>query len=238
MDAQRSILIAHGQAPVRIGLADSLPKASFRVVAEAADAASAIEQTARLQPDLCLIDLGIDGGGIRAAFEISVAAPQTAIVMLSDSGSDEDLLQSLRAGAAGYLSAEAEPHRLPDVLSAVLAGEAAIPRRLVARLIEAWRKRDPSGPASGHGGRAELTRREWEVLTLMRDGLTTRQIAERLLISPVTVRRHVSKLVKKLDVPDRHTAVALAESHQRRSPAERPSRSSARAGAPPVGGVR
>ena len=92
--------------------------------------------------------------------------------------------------------------------------QAAVPRTLVARLIEDYRRRDPPRrlPVGG-GDSAELTEREWEVLGRMRDGLRTAEIAEALGVSPVTVRRHVSEILRKLRVPDREAALRLAQEH-------------------------
>jgi DNA-binding NarL/FixJ family response regulator len=88
----------------------------------------------------------------------------------------------------------------------VVAGEAALPRALVARLIDEFRGRGHRVWGTGNPG-AELTPRQWEVLHLMRDGLSTNEIAERLFVSPVTVRRHVSTILQRMQVPDRESAV-------------------------------
>jgi DNA-binding NarL/FixJ family response regulator len=150
------------------------------------------------------------GGGIAAAAEISSRLPEAAIVMLTVSRDDADLFDALRAGASGYLLKDIDPARLPLALEGVLAGEAALPRGLVARLVEEFRSRSKSKrllSASPHAAR--LTDREWDVLELLREGLTTAEIAARLAIAPVTVRRHVSEILRKLRVPDREAAVRL-----------------------------
>jgi DNA-binding NarL/FixJ family response regulator len=156
------------------------------------------------------------GGGIAAAAEISTKVPQTAVVMLTISRNDEDLFDALRAGAVGYLLKDTNPERLPHALRGVLEGEAALPRTLVARLVDEFRERGrrrriPLLRARG----VELTSREWEVLELMREGLTTKQIAGRLSISPITVRRHVGVILRKLDVTDRADALRLLDERSR-----------------------
>jgi len=130
--------------------------------------------------------------------------------MLTVSRNDRDLFDSLRAGAAGYLLKDTDPARLPDALRGVMAGEAAVPRGLVARLIDEFRTRGTRRrlPLVGSRG-VELTSREWEVLDQLAAGLTTAQIADRLRVSPVTVRRHISAILEKLAVPDRAGAVEV-----------------------------
>jgi DNA-binding NarL/FixJ family response regulator len=190
----------------------TLVDAGFEVVAEAADSPGAVEAAERERPDLCLLDVHMPGGGIRAAGEILERLPDTAVVMLTVSRNDEDLFDALRAGAAGYLLKDTDPERLPHALRGVLAGEAAVPRTLVARVIDEFRThgRRRRVPLAGRRG-IELSSREWEVLEMLREGQTTADIARRLFVSPVTVRRHVSAILRKLDVPDRQAAVELME---------------------------
>ena len=193
----------------------TLVEAGFEVVAEAADSPSAVEAAERERPDLCLLDVHMPGGGIRAAGDILERLPETAVVMLTVSRNDEDLFDALRAGAAGYLLKDTDPERLPHALRGVLAGEAAVPRTLVSRVIDEFRThgRRRRVPLPGRRG-IELSSREWEVLDMLREGQTTADIARRLFVSPVTVRRHVSAILRKLDVPDRKAAVELMERDQ------------------------
>jgi DNA-binding NarL/FixJ family response regulator len=197
---------------VRSGVRQSLVEAGFDVVGEASDAPSAVSLAERERPDLCLLDVHMPGSGIRAASEIVERLPDTAVVMLTVSRNDEDLFDSLRAGAAGYLLKDTDPERLPHALRGVLNGEAAVPRALVARVIDEFRTRGRRRrvPLPGQRG-VELSSREWEVLDLLSEGCTTAEIARRLFVSPVTVRRHVSAVLRKLDVPDRAAAVDLLE---------------------------
>ena len=153
------------------------------------------------------------GNGIVAALEITSQLPKTAVVMLTVSRDDDDLFAALRAGAAGYLLKDTDPERLPMALLGVLRGEGALPRTLVARLVEEFRGRGKRRlPLSGSRS-VELTPREWQVLEGLRDGLSTEEISERLFVSQVTVRTHVSAILKKLKVPDRAAAIKLLEEH-------------------------
>ena len=207
------VLVADDHPPTRAGVRAALEKeGSFTVCAEEPDGDSAVEAARRERPDVCLLDINMPGDGIKAAETISRELPETAVVMLTVSRADEDLFDALRAGASGYLLKDIDPERLPHALRGVLEGEAALPRRLVALLIEEFRERRRRRRIPLVGRRSvELTDREWEVLDLMRDGLPTEEIAARLFISPVTVRTHVSSILRKLQVPTREEALKLLE---------------------------
>jgi DNA-binding NarL/FixJ family response regulator len=191
----------------------ALEHAGMEVVAEVTNGPDALRATMATRPDVALIDVNMPGGsGIDAAAEIVRAVPDTAVVMLSGVSRDEDLWAALRAGARGFLLKDTDPDRLPHALAGVMRGEAALPRTLTARLIEEFRTRAelvevPTGP-----GGARLSERERDVLALMAAGLQTREIADRLGITAVTVRRHVSGAVQRLGVPDRAAAVAAIRS--------------------------
>jgi DNA-binding NarL/FixJ family response regulator len=204
------VLIADDHAAARAGVRETVTDdPGFEVCAEASNAQDAIDLALSERPDLCLLDVHMPGEGIRAATEITSALPDCAVVMLTVSRNDSDLFHSLRAGAAGYLLKDTDPGRLPDALRGVMAGEAAVPRALVARLIHEFRDRGTRRLSTIGGRGVELTSREWEVLDLMAEGMTTAEIARQLFVSPVTVRRHISSIVEKLGAPDRATAVQL-----------------------------
>ena len=206
------VIVADDHPPTRAGVRIALEANGFEVCAEVGNAASAIEAARRELPDVCLLDIHMPGDGIHAAEEISRELPETAVVMLTVSRTDSDLFDALRAGASGYLLKDIDPARLPLALHGVLEGEAALPRQLVALLIEEFRERKRRRRIPLRGRRsAELTDREWEVLELMRQGCSTEEIAARLFISPVTVRTHVSAILRKLLVPTREAAIELLE---------------------------
>lgn len=212
MNTRFRVLIADDHPPTRAGVRAALERDNFDVCAEASDARSAIEAARAERPDVCLLDIHMPGNGIHAAETISRDLPEAAVVMLTVSRTDADLFNALRAGASGYLLKDTDPVRLPLALRGVLEGEAALPRRLVALLIEEFRerKRRRRIPLVGRRG-VELTDREWEVLESMKQGLTTEEIATRLFISPVTVRTHVSAILRKLHVATREAALELLD---------------------------
>ena len=141
--------------------------------------------------------------------------PDTTVVMLTVSRDDDDLFAALQAAASGYLLKDMDPARLADALHGVCAGEAALSRTLVGRVIEEFRHRQRRHPLRLSRDRAvELTEREWEVLQELRDGLTTQEIADALGIAPVTVRRHVSSTLAKLRVSSRAEALRLLDAER------------------------
>jgi DNA-binding NarL/FixJ family response regulator len=198
------VLIADDHAPTRADLREAVEHdGRFVVVAEAADGAGAVEAALRERPDLCLLDIRMPGSGIAVTRELTTRLPDTKVVMITVSLDDDDLLNALRAGASGYLLKDIDLERLPHALMDTLNGGAAIPRRLVARVVAEFRDHGPRRRAIVTERGYDLTSREWEVLGLIRQGLSTSQIASRLFVSRATVRSHVAALLKKLDVPDR-----------------------------------
>lgn len=222
-DAPRRVVVADDHAATRAGVRAALEAGGFDVCAEVADGPAAVEAALRERPDVCLLDVHMPGGGgIPAAAEIASRLPGTAIVMLTVSAEEDDLFDAIGAGAAGYLLKDVDPARLPAALDGVLAGEAAIPRRLVGRIVEEFSARRRRRIPLRSGAGAELTPREWEILELLRGGATTAEAAQRLGISQVTVRRHVSEVLRKLRVPDRRAAFALLDRVRGHVPAAPP----------------
>lgn len=205
------VLIADDHVPTRAGVRRALEHDGIEVCAEAATAADAIAAALRERPDVCLLDVRMPGGGIAAASMISAQLPRTAVLMLTVSREDADLFESLRRGAIGYLLKDMDPSRLAVAVRAALAGEATLPRELASRVIEQLRRTPPRRRLAIEDGRgAQLTRREWDVLDLLCEGAGTAEIAQRLFLSQVTVRRHISSIVGKLQVTSRDQAVRLA----------------------------
>jgi len=198
------VLIADDHAPTRADLREAVEQDErFAVVAEAADGADAVEAALRERPDICLLDIRMPGSGIAVTRELTTRLPDTKVVMITVSLDDDDLLNALRAGASGYMLKDSDLERLPYALMDTLNGGAAIPRRLMMRVVDEFRDHGPRRRAVVSERGYDLTSREWEVLGLLRQGQTTSQIATRLFVSRATVRSHVAALLKKLNVPDR-----------------------------------
>jgi DNA-binding NarL/FixJ family response regulator len=204
------VLIADDHAPTRVGVRMALERDGIEVCAEVKNASDAVEAALRERPDLCLLDVHMPGGGPSAASKITSNLPGTMVVMLTVSRDNADMLESLRRGAVGYLLKDMNPASLPVAVRAALAGEGVLPRTLSAGLIEEIRSRPearrvtgqrPEGPA--------LSGREWEILELLAEGAATAEMADRLFLSQVTVRRHISSILGKLGVSSRDEAVKL-----------------------------
>lgn len=213
MSAPVRVLVADDHPPTRAGVRRVLEDDGFEVCAEEATGDGAVAAALRERPDVCLLDVRMPGGGgVAAASEIARRLPDTSIVMLTVSRDDADLFDALRAGALGYLLKDIERSRLPEALKGVLAGDAQLPATLVTRVLEEFRERQSHRRALLRERPAvQLRRREWEVLELLRDGLTTAEIAQRLFVAEVTVRSHVSAILRKLRVPDRAAAIQLLD---------------------------
>jgi DNA-binding NarL/FixJ family response regulator len=207
MTEMRTVVLADDHPAIRLGVRLAVTRGGFEVVAEAADRDGAVEAVLRERPDVCLLDLYMPGGGIETATILAQAAPVTAVVMLTVSANPDDMLAALRAGAKGYLLKDTSPGRLPAALRGVLNGEAALPRALVGRILPEFRHIPDSDAAPLVVDGIELTTRESEILRLLRSGLSTIQISQRLSLSPITVRRHISAGVAKLGAADRDAAI-------------------------------
>jgi DNA-binding NarL/FixJ family response regulator len=203
---QLRVVIADDHARIRGRVREALEQSDCVVVGEGATAADAVRLAQEHKPDVALLDIHMPGNGIHAAREISKTLPETTVVMLTQSAEDDDVFDSLRAGASGYLLKDTDPARLGDVLRAVLNGEGAMPRRLLARILEEFRAPAKRRFSRKSSAAAKLTEREWEVMEMLAEGLTTEEVAGRLFLSPTTVRVHVSSVLKKLRVRDRESA--------------------------------
>jgi DNA-binding NarL/FixJ family response regulator len=202
-----TVVIADDHPVIRLGVRMALMRGGFDVLAEAADRDGAVEAVLREHPDVCLLDIYMPGGGIKAAEILTQLAPGTAVVMLTVSESAEDLLRALRAGAKGYLPKDTSPNRLPAALYGVLKGEAALPRTFVGRVLNELRELPVPEAAPVRVDGVELSARESEIMRLLNSGLSTIEIGERLSLSPITVRRHISTGVAKLGAADRDEAL-------------------------------
>lgn len=211
------VLIADDHAPTREDVRKSLADDErFSVCTTVADAAEAVQAAVRERPDVCLLDIRMPGSGLAAAWEITARLPWAKIVMLTVSDEDTDLFAALRAGADGYLLKTMDLTRLPDALYGVYLGEAAMPRALVARVLEQMRGRGPRWRpmAASEFAEGRLTSREWEVLELLAHRRSTAEIAERLVLSASAVRAHITSIVRKLRVANREAAAELFRKHQ------------------------
>ena len=205
------ILLVDDHPITRAALASLLEGHGFSVAGEAADGEEAIELARRLRPELVLLDLSMPGlGGLQALPRIRDAAPEAEVVVLTASGTEENLLTAIRGGAAGYLLKSEPPERIAAFLRGIAQGETALSGEVARRLLEQVRERG-AGRSVPDKIAGSLSARELEVLLLLDEHLGTDEIAARLFISEHTVRSHVKSLLRKLNVSSRREALdALA----------------------------
>lgn len=177
---------------------------TYTVCAQADDAEQAIRAAKYEAPDVCLIGSEVTADLSATVRGICRAAPDCAVIVLAHECNVETLLEAVRAGAIGYVPGALDARRLQTVMGAVAAREAVVPRELVLELILELR----NGGAAAGG----LSTRESQVLGMLRRGQSTADIARRLDIAPVTVRRHISELVRKLGVTDRSQLIEPSRS--------------------------
>ena len=204
------ILIVDDHPLTRDALAALLGQHGFEVVGEAADGEQAVELARRVQPELVLLDLSMPGvDGVSALPRLREAAPACEVVVLTASGTEENLLGAIRGGAAGYLLKSEPPERIVEFLRGVAQGEAALSGPVARRLLEQLRDGGTRESGVPDSIAAALSAREVEVLLLLDEHLGTDEIAKRLFISEHTVRSHVKSLLRKLGVSSRRQALEL-----------------------------
>lgn len=202
------VLIAAERLPTRVGLRLALePEARCT---EAADADAAVDAAVRYHPDVCLLGLDAKGQGLRVTNEIVSRVPSAIVILLTSRLDEEEFMAAVRAGASGYLTNSLDPARLPHVVRGAVRGEPIVPRRFVSRLLDELRTRERRRSIVLPGkGRVTLTTREWEVVELLLRSRSTSEIAKELGVAPVTVRRHLGSVERKLGVSTRTEVVSL-----------------------------
>jgi two-component system, NarL family, response regulator LiaR len=204
-------IIADDDPLARRMIKDALQEAGIVVIAEAHNGRQVVELALHYRPDVVLMDVVMpELDGIAATRRIVKELPDQLVIMLTSGDDDEVAMVGLRAGAVGFLTKDVDIDSLPRALEGVVAGEAAISRRLSLRLVEQI-QRAPEGGTGLRPVRSPLTPREWEVVDLLSERLSTDQIADRLVLSTETVRSHVKNILRKLDARSRDEAVAAAQ---------------------------
>jgi DNA-binding NarL/FixJ family response regulator len=207
--AETRILIADDHDSFRSGLRAVLGTADdLVVVGEAASGSEAVKEVAVLHPDVVLMDLAMPGmDGIEATRRIVHAAPHVAVLVLTMSDDDDSVFAAIQAGARGYLLKGAKRAELVRSVRAVAAGDAIFGPAVARRLMAYFSRPTPSGAEAAF---PELTQREREILELVAQGRSNADITAHLVLSPKTVRNHVSNIFSKLQVRDRAEAIVRA----------------------------
>jgi DNA-binding NarL/FixJ family response regulator len=205
------IIIADPDPLARRVIRDSLHEdGGFIVTAEAKDGVEAVELTLHYRPELLLMEVGMPAlDGIGACREISAKASDVRVVMFSVPQERDVEIRALRAGAAGFLSKNADIEAVARALRSVALGEAAVSRALTRELVELLRNTTENGSGM-RPVKSPLTTREWEVLDLICAGDSTREISGKLFLSEDTVYSHTKSILRKLGVHSRVEAIAVA----------------------------
>ncbi len=205
------LLLAHEDGLARAGLRALLEReADVTVVGEVSCGDDAITVAGELRPDIVLMDLQLPGlDALEATRRLVAGGSRTQVVILGSGGSDEALFGALHAGASGFVVSETKPAELLHAIRSVSEGHAALSPSVTRRLIDELASHpDRHRPIPER--LEELTAREREVMGLVAMGLTNREIAERLVVSPATAKTHVSRAMLKLHAHDRAQLVVLA----------------------------
>ncbi|MFF4540153.1 response regulator [Streptomyces aureus] len=205
-------VIADDQALVRTGFGMILAADGIEVTAEAADGAEAVDAVQRTRPDVVLMDIRMPGmDGIEATRRILGGGPDgTRVIILTTYDLDHYVYAALTAGASGFLLKDVTPEHLVAAVRLVRSGDALLAPTITRRLIERFAHREESPRTGLHRDLSGLTPRELEVLRLLATGLSNAELADRLFLSPTTVKTHVGRILSKLDLRDRVQAVVLA----------------------------
>jgi two-component system, NarL family, response regulator LiaR len=204
------VIIADDDPLARRAIRDALQAGGIVVIAEAAEGHDAVELVLHYDPDVVLMDVVLPRvDGIAATHRILKQNPAVVVVMMSANEDPELGLRCLRSGAGGFLPKTVPLEALPRAIRAAARGEPVVTRSLTAELIESLRRSSPDGKGL-RPVRSALTPREWEVLDLLCQRLSTDEIADSLVLSNETVRSHVKNILRKLDVRSRQEAIEVA----------------------------
>jgi DNA-binding NarL/FixJ family response regulator len=204
------LVLADDHALVRAGIASLLRAWGHEVVGEAGNGFETLELVRRLHPDLVLMDIAMpECSGLEATRLIKAELPEARIVMVTVSDHDEDLFEAIKSGAEGYLLKDMAEAELEATLGAIERSEPALSPQLAAKILDEFARlgREASGRGDRHD---ELTAREREVLQLVAEGATNKEIASALHLSEHTVNFHVKNILSKLHLRNRAQAVAYA----------------------------
>ncbi len=209
------VLLIDDHTLFRAGLADLLTRRGIQIVAAVGAGEEGIAAVARYQPDIVLLDMRMPHmDGLHVLRLLRKAYPTLRIVMLTTSSNENDLIEALRSGARGYLLKDIEPDELVAALREIVVGKTVVAPELAPVLARFVQGGDTNAKSNKENNPfAELTPREYEILTLLAEGQSNKVIARNLGISDGTVKLHVKAILRKLNVSSRITAAVMAVEH-------------------------
>ncbi len=206
------IIIADDHPLYREGVARILSEASpLVVVGQAGSAEEAVEAAERQRPDVVLLDLSMPGGGLAALARIAAFDPAPKVVMLTVSEEDDDVLQALKAGAAGYVLKGVGGRELVSIVKDIAGGRSYVSPSLAARILGAMRERGRTAHPVD-----DLTSREEDILRLVAEGLSNKEVGLRLDLQEKTVKHYMTAILQKLQVRNRTEAALMARDRWKR----------------------
>ena len=213
MESTVRIFLLDDHEVVRRGVADLLRgEPGFEIVGEASTAAEAIARIPALKPDVAVLDVRLpDGNGVEVCREVRSRVPELACLMLTSFADDEALFDAIMAGAAGYVLKQIRGNDLINAVRSVAAGESLLDPSATARVLDRLRRGEPTDPKL-----ASLTDQERRILELIGEGLTNREIGERMFLAEKTVKNYVSNLLAKMGMERRTQVAAYAAKLEQR----------------------
>jgi two-component system response regulator DevR len=213
METTVRIFLLDDHEVVRRGVADLLRgEPSFEIVGEASTAAEAMARIPALKPDVAVLDVRLpDGNGVEVCREVRSRVPELACLMLTSFADDEALFDAIMAGASGYVLKQIRGNDLINAVRSVAAGESLLDPSATARVLDRLRRGEPTDPKL-----ASLTDQERRILELIGEGLTNREIGERMFLAEKTVKNYVSNLLAKMGMERRTQVAAYAAKLEQR----------------------
>jgi DNA-binding NarL/FixJ family response regulator len=207
-----TILLVDDQRLMREGLRTLLElESGLRVVGEASQGQEALDQYASLQPDVVLMDVRMPVmDGVESTRQLMSQWPRCRVIILTTFDDDEYVFEGLRAGALGYLLKDVSIQELADAIRTVMAGGVLIEPSVARKVVAEFARMTSSAPTSPSGLDEPLSEREVDILRLLAQGLTNREIAQRLFLAEGTVKNYVTNILSKIGVRDRTQAALRA----------------------------
>lgn len=212
MPGKIRLLIVDDQTMFRQGMRMLLSsQPDFEIVGEAADGEDALAKAAQLKPQVVLMDLRMPVlDGAAATRRLRAAHPEMRVIVLTTFDEDEAIFDGLRSGATGYLLKDAPTDKLYEAIRAAARGESFLQPSVAARVVAEFARLSEQSPAGNQSLAEPLSQRELEILRLLANGATNKEIAAQLVLAEGTVKNHVTNILTKLDVTDRTRAALRA----------------------------